>query len=98
MSKICIIENCDNSVNHPTMGLCKTCYSSMYYWSRKSLKQMLQRAVNLSKYECRLNSMLPSAKIVDHPMPVTLLVKPGSKKRFKKKPKNNIAIKNVVNF
>ena len=30
----CCVEPCNNKAFYPSSGLCKQCYSGMYYWTR----------------------------------------------------------------
>ena len=32
---ICEIDNCEDDVGHPTVGLCKACYA--YFWYHKNI-------------------------------------------------------------
>jgi hypothetical protein len=87
MAEKCAIAGCSGNVDCPTMGICKACYSSMYYWSRKKPKEMLVRAQNLTKYEARMNIMMPAKIVYEKPPMTTLTVLPGANKRYKKKKK-----------
>jgi len=53
----CVVEHCDRAVEHPRSGLCKRCYSGMYYWSRKSVTEIVKRQQKLRVFMDRMKMM-----------------------------------------
>lgn len=45
---------CENQAQHPQSGLCHACYSSLYYWSKKTPTQIAKRARQVEKFERRM--------------------------------------------
>jgi len=86
---ICHIAGCTNNIECPTMGICKCCYSSMYYWSRKTPKALLKRANDLIRFESRVNAMIPVNIKISRPPIQVIHVLPGSKKQYKRKLKQS---------
>jgi hypothetical protein len=43
-------------------GLCRPCYQSAYYWSKKTPGQMVKRMNDLERYERRMDYMLGNVR------------------------------------
>lgn len=84
----CNIEGCDNDIQCPTMGICKACYSTMLYWSKKKPKEMLTRAQKLTKFQSRMDVMMPTKLVYTYKKQSPLDTLPGQvNKKYKKKKK-----------
>lgn len=60
MSKLCYTPNCSNTVGDcSSIGLCKACYSSIYYWHKKSPRALIQRAQQLEVFCGRMDLLTP---------------------------------------
>lgn len=59
MSK-CVISGCDNEIQHKKAKLCGACYSSIYYWTRKTPTALMHRISRLRVFEARMESVAPS--------------------------------------
>ena len=59
MSKCCI-ANCDNNMECPSSGTCKACYQNILNWSKRSAKDIQERASRLGKYNSRMSTFLPA--------------------------------------
>lgn len=53
----CLVEHCDRPVECPKSGLCKRCYSGLYYWSRKSVTEIVKRKQKLRVFMDRMDIM-----------------------------------------
>ena len=50
--------HCGNKVGAQSeTGLCKQCYSAMYYWEDKTIARKMKRMRNLEKYHARLEAI-----------------------------------------
>ena len=87
-TRYCYTPNCDGEVGeNSTIGLCKNCYASMYYWHKKSPKALIERAQKLQIYRGRMDLLMPSATdILPYSKPKKpLQVMPGEFKKLKKR-------------
>lgn len=94
----CHTVNCEGTVGeYSTIGLCKACYSYMYYWHKKTPKELVNRSRQLQKFEARMDLLLPNNTSIVRPKRTKvkpLAVMPGEFKKAKKpklRPKLRVA-------
>jgi len=56
----CLVTGCDRDVECPKSGLCKRCYSGLYYWSKKSVTEVVQRKLKLRLFMNRMDIVEPT--------------------------------------
>ena len=63
MSK-CQMDHCNRAVKYPGLGICHACYLALYYWKRKSVKEIIHRKAALKLYEARLREIQPGVVVM----------------------------------
>jgi hypothetical protein len=95
MSQPCHTPDCDGEVgDNSTIGLCKSCYSYVYYWHRRSPKQLIHRAQRIQLYSSRMEMMMPGNVSLTQPRKTKvkpLTVMPGEFKKTKKRKTKKVA-------
>jgi len=54
----CTIRGCDDEVHYQFLGLCKACYSGLYYWRDRSPADKEHRIEQLGRLNSRMLSMV----------------------------------------
>lgn len=54
----CKIDNCENEADYPTLGVCKTCYSGLRYWSGRGLRDKRRRLKQVERLVGRMEYMV----------------------------------------
>lgn len=62
--KKCAIDGCDNGVFYKESGLCTACYSSLYYWRKKSVTEVMRRKRKLHVFASRMEVAEPKVKVM----------------------------------
>ena len=88
MSQSCHTHNCEGEVgDNSSIGLCKSCYSYMYYWHKKTPKELIHRARRLQIFEARMDLLVPINASIERPKRgkiKPLAIMPGEFKKGKR--------------
>lgn len=60
----CQIEGCENEADHKKAKLCSACYSSIYYWSKKTPTRQMIRVARLRVFQNRIMTLVPNVRLI----------------------------------
>ena len=55
----CRIDGCERPVKYKSIGLCHACYLRMYYWLKKTPREVIRRQRDLHIYDQTINEIFP---------------------------------------
>jgi len=79
MSKTCHTPHCSGTVgDNSQIGLCRNCYSAMYYWHKKGPRALVRRSQKLQIFRGRMDLLMPSSTaLIKYTKPKPLAIMPG---------------------
>lgn len=60
----CVTGGCFEERHYIDSGLCKACYSGMYYWKGATPTRILRRIKQLTRLQSRMDTLMPTVRTI----------------------------------